>query len=226
MPEGIFATIYGESVTMWGFLAASATALVLGIAVAWTYTRTVPSSTSMAKSLALLPFLVQIVILLVNGNLGAGVAVAGTFSLVRFRSAPGTAQDITAVFLAMAVGLACGMGYLGLAAFGALLVCLLNLIYGAIAHPKEETNRELKITIPENLDYAGLFDDLFEQYTQKVQLMQVKTTNLGSMYSLCYRVQLKNVQKEKEFLDHLRCRNGNLEIVCGRIPTDVGRDAL
>ncbi|MPM64030.1 hypothetical protein SDC9_110916 [bioreactor metagenome] len=173
----------------------------------------------MSGALALLPFLVQVVILLVNGNLGAGVAVAGAFSLVRFRSAPGTARDITAIFLAMTVGLACGMGYLALGAFAAVIVCAVTLIAKVLSPAVGEADRDLKITIPESLDYSGLFDDLMDQYTNASALINVKTTNLGSLYCLHYHIQLKDTASEKELIDHLRCRNGNLDISCGRIPT-------
>ena len=159
------------------------------------------------------------VILLVNGNLGAGVAVAGTFSLVRFRSAPGTAKEICGIFLAMAVGLATGMGYLILAIAFTVLLCAVCLLY-TVTHfgESKKTEKALKVTIPEELDYTGAFDDLFQKYTLYWSLVQVKTTNMGSLYKLEYRILLRDPAQEKQFLDDLRCRNGNLEIVCGRIP--------
>ena len=170
-------------------------------------------------TVALLPAVVQMVILLVNGNLGAGVAVAGTFSLVRFRSAPGTAKEICGIFLAMAVGLATGMGYLILAIAFTVLLCAVCLLY-TVTHfgESKKTEKALKVTIPEELDYTGAFDDLFQKYTLYWSLVQVKTTNMGSLYKLEYRILLRDPAQEKQFLDDLRCRNGNLEIVCGRIP--------
>ncbi len=224
MLNGLFASIYGETISMYDFLLSSALSLVLGWLISLSYRRHSKGSDSMSGALIWLPFLVQIVILLVNGNLGAGVAVAGAFSLIRFRSAPGTAQDIATIFLAMTVGLACGMGYLAIAVFAVLAVCGLNLLRSMLpcARPCEERN--LKITIPEDLDYTDIFDDLFQRYTVHANLTKVKTTNMGSLYSLHYQIQLKHPEEEKAFLDALRCRNGNLEIVCGRIP--VGKNVL
>ena len=219
MLEGLFASIYGESIPMLAFFAASAVSLLLGLLIAWSYRKTAGTGGTMGGALTLMPFLVQVVILLVNGNLGAGVAVAGAFSLVRFRSAPGTARDITAIFLAMTVGLACGMGYLALGAFAAVIVCAVLLVMSALSPASREVERDLKITSPESLDYTGLFDDLMDQYTNASALINVKTTNLGSLYCLHYQIRLKDIAEEKEFIDHLRCRNGNLDITCGRVPT-------
>lgn len=224
MLEGLFASIYGDTIPLFAFLAASAVSLLLGGLIALCYRKTTGTGGTMGGALALLPFLVQVVILLVNGNLGAGVAVAGAFSLVRFRSAPGTARDITAIFLAMTVGLACGMGYLALGVFTAVIVCTVMLLMKKLSPGAGEADRDLKITIPESLDYSGLFDDLMDQYTNASALINVKTTNLGSLYCLHYHIQLKDTAGEKEFIDHLRCRNGNLDITCGRIPT--ARDIL
>ena len=219
MLEGFFSSLYGDSIPLYAFLAVSAVSLLLGGLIALCYRKTAGNGGTMAGALTLLPFLVQVVILLVNGNLGAGVAVAGAFSLVRFRSAPGTARDITSIFLAMTVGLACGMGYLTLAIFAAIAVCAVMLVMDAVSPSGDEADRDLKITIPESLDYAGLFDDLMEQYTSSSTLLNVKTTNLGSLYCLHYRVRLKPDASEKAFIDHLRCRNGNLDISCGRVVT-------
>ena len=165
---------------------------------------------SFAVTLAILPAVVQLVIMLVNGDLGAGIAVAGAFSLVRFRSAPGTAKEIGALFLAMALGLATGMGYVWLAVLAFAVLAAVN--FGS---PKA-SERVLKITIPENLDYEGLFDDLFAQYTLSHTLTRVKTSNMGTLYELEYHITLPGETVPKAFLDDLRCRNGNLNITCGR----------
>lgn len=155
--------------------------------------------------------------MLVNGNLGTGVAIAGAFGLVRFRSAPGTAREISGVFLSMALGLATGMGYVGLAVVAfVILAAALALLTAVNFGQRSESERVLKITIPESLDYDGLFDDLFDQYTRSHTLERVKTANMGTLYELEYRVTLPGEQPSKEFLDALRCRNGNLNIVCGR----------
>lgn len=175
------------------------------------------SSRSFLMTLVLLPVIVQVVIMLVNGNLGTGVAVMGAFSLIRFRSLPGNAREISSVFLAMAIGLADGMGYIGIsillvALVGSVTVILLNVpdISGQFL------NRELKVTIPENLDYCGIFDDIFKKYTKKAEMVRVKTVNMGSLYELCYTLALKSQETEKAMLDEIRCRNGNLTVVCGR----------
>lgn len=173
---------------------------------------------SFVVTLAMLPAVVQVVIMLVNGNIGAGVAVAGAFSLVRFRSAPGTAREIGIIFLAMAIGLATGMGYVVLAVLFFLVMAVFMLAMSVLRFGGgNEHERELKITIPETLDYDGLFDDLFQKYTRSAELNKIKTTNMGTLYELDYRIVLKSERIPKAFLDELRCRNGNLNIVCGRV---------
>lgn len=172
-------------------------------------------------TLAILPAMVQTVIMIVNGNLGTGVAVMGAFGLVRFRSMPGNAREIGSVFLAMAIGLATGMGNLGIAVclfliVGAMTIVLVQLPVGQDAF----LAKELKITIPESLDYTGIFDDIFEEYTKTAKMMRVKTVNMGSLYELCYQIELKAEENEKKMLDAIRCRNGNLTVVCGRVPTN------
>lgn len=199
--------------------------VVFGLAVAAIYMHKNRYSKSFVVTLALLPAMVQIVIMLVNGNLGTGVAVMGAFSLVRFRSVPGSAREIGSLFFAMALGLATGMGYILYAAIflvviGGMLLLLSSTPFGA----QKTDARQLKITIPENMDYDGLFDDLFEQYTDGAILTQVRTTNMGSLFELHYDIQLRGEAVSKEFLDALRCRNGNLNIVCGR--HSVGKDEL
>lgn len=213
MLDGIFASLYTTSVTAPAFLAVCLLSVGLGYGIALTYRKISGEGGTMFSALTVLPFLVQLVILLVNGNLGAGVAVAGAFSLVRFRSAPGSARDITVIFLSMTVGLCCGMGYWAPAVLAALVTCGLLLL-----QKKPQTDpceRELRVTVPENLDYNDLFSDLFAGYTASCKLLRVKTVNMGSLYSLHYLVRLKDPAGEKELLDAMRCRNGNLEISCG-----------
>lgn len=213
MLDGIFASFYTTSVTAPAFLAVCLLSVGLGYGIALTYRKISGEGGTMFSALTVLPFLVQLVILLVNGNLGAGVAVAGAFSLVRFRSAPGSARDITVIFLSMTVGLCCGMGYWAPAVLAALVTCGLLLL-----QKKPQTDpceRELRVTIPENLDYNDLFSDLFAGYTASCKLLRVRTVNMGSLYSLHYLVRLKDPAREKELLDAMRCRNGNLEISCG-----------
>ncbi|NTV78072.1 MAG: DUF4956 domain-containing protein, partial [Clostridiales bacterium] len=152
-------------------------------------------------------------------NLGTGIAVLGAFSLVRFRSVPGSAREIGSIFTAMAIGLATGMGYIGYAVFFTAVMSIATIALNTLKFGESKSqDKHLKITIPENLDYSGLFDDLFATYTRRSELLQVKTTNMGSLYELQYRIILNDQAKEKEFIDELSCRNGNLNIVCGRMP--------
>ena len=209
--------IIDGSITTASFFLCTAASLILGLGVAWLSTYKSKSSKSFALTLALLPAVVQLIILLVNGNIGAGVAVAGAFGLVRFRSAPGTAKEIAMLFLAMALGLATGMGYIALAGVFFVVTALFTLALTATGFGESNAGeRELKITIPESLDYEGIFDDLLEKYTKSWSFERVKTSNMGTLYELDYRVTLKDERVPKAFLDELRERNGNLNIVCGK----------
>jgi uncharacterized membrane protein YhiD involved in acid resistance len=157
--------------------------------------------------------------MMVNGNVGTGVAVAGAFSLVRFRSIPGSAREISALFVAMGAGLIAGMGYLGFAFLFTLVLCAMYLIYTVLNFgndKKNELNKTLRITIPEDLNYTEVFEDIFDELTTKKELVQVKTTNMGSLFKLTYNLTLKNAATEKELIDKLRCHNGNLEIAISR----------
>ena len=199
------------------FLICELSALALGFLAALVFTRGEHHSGAYAQTLALLPPVVALVIMLVNGNIGAGLAVAGTFALVRFRSAPGSAKEITGLFMAVAIGLACGMGYVGIAVIFFVLMALYVLLLGGLRFGEEsDKHRHLKITVPENVDYENLFEDLFEQYTSSHELYKVRTTNMGTLYELHYRVILKNPRHTRELIDAIRCRNGNLNIICGR----------
>lgn len=210
-------SILGTELTLTSFLICTGVSLLLGVGTALVAGYHSRSTQSLAITLAILPAVVQAVIMLVNGSIGAGIAVAGAFSLVRFRSAPGTAREIAAIFLAMAIGLATGMGYVGLAVLLFLILAGAMLALTAMRFgQKEDAGRILKITIPEDLDYDGLFDDLFERYTTAHTLEKVKTTNMGTLYELCYRITLRQEPVPKVFLDELRCRNGNLNITCCR----------
>jgi len=214
--------VSSEGLTIGSLLLCTLTSIVLGVLLGLLHTYKNTYSKGLIVTLALLPVLVQAVIMMVNGNIGAGVAVAGAFSLVRFRSAPGSAREISAVFMAVAVGIATGMGYIAYAAIifaaaSALTLILFTVKYGDI----RDDERELKITIPESLDYNGAFDDIFATYTKKSELVRVKTTNLGSMFELQYRIVLNGNLIEKKFLDALRCRNGNLNVSCGKIGSTI-----
>ncbi len=216
----LFSSVLDNGITAGTFFACFLTALVLGVFIAFTYTIKNEFSKSYIITLALLPAVVGLIIMLVNGNVGTGVAIAGAFSLVRFRSAPGSGQEITSIFLAMTVGLATGMGYLGIAAIFAVLIVCANLILqqaaGAVTTPNV---RMMKITVPENLDFEGVFDDLFDKYTESAELTEVKTTNMGSLYKLSYKIRFRKNASMKGLMDELRQRNGNLEISCSRQTT-------
>ncbi len=202
---------------IWSVLLAFAVSLVLGLIIAMIY-RKCAVCHGFPIILALMPMLVTAVIMIVNGNLGASVAVLGAFGLVRFRSAPGTAKEIGFLFFAMAVGLSVGMGFLSLAVLitfiaGTAFLLLEKADFGNVS----SNERMLKITIPEDLDYDGIFDDLFQKYTTHSDLDRVKTTNMGTMYELSYLIELRNMSQQKEFIDELRCRNGNLTIMMGLV---------
>lgn len=211
--ESALASMTGES-----FFACSLASIVLGCAVAAIYMFKHSYSKNFVVTLAVLPLIVQTVIMLVNGNIGAGIAVMGVFNLVRFRSIPGSAKDIGSVFLAMAVGLATGMGFVVLAAVFTLLVGLANVVFVLTSFGRMRTEKKtLKITVPEDLDFEGVFDEVLSRYAEEFELTEVRTSNMGSLYLLEYEVRLKEEGTEKSMLDELRCLNGNLKISLGRM---------
>lgn len=196
--------------------------ILSGLTISLTYMSNKSFSKNFVITLAIMPALVQIVIMLVNGNLGTGVAVMGAFSLVRFRSVPGSSKEISFIFFAMAVGIATGVGYIAFAIVITIIICLVFLLLTKSSFGESKTcDRKLKVTIPENLDFTHVFDDLFEKYTKTAILEKVKTTNLGSMFELHYNITIKNSDDEKDFIDSLRCRNGNLTIILSRVSTQI-----
>jgi uncharacterized membrane protein YhiD involved in acid resistance len=199
------------------FLLCTAVSLVLGLAAASIHRYKNSYNKSFVVTLALLPAVVQLVIMLVNGNLGAGLAVMGAFALVRFRSIPGSARDIAAVFFSMAIGLATGMGFLAIAAVFTAIIGAASILYSSVGFGEPKTTaQQLKITIPEDLDYQEVFDTAFAEYTVSHELVKQRTSNMGSLYKLYYKVELKAGAGAKQFIDELRTRNGNLEIALGR----------
>lgn len=213
MFETIFNPIYTTNFTFTSYIICTLTSLVLGLIIAVSSGFKSRQSRSFLLSLLLLPAIVQTVIMLVNGSVGTGIAVMGAFSLVRFRSVPGSAKEIVSIFLAMATGLATAMGYVALAGMFVVIVCAVMVASNFIkTGERDDMVRELRITIPEDLNYAHSFDDIFEKYTQSAKLLTVKTTNMGSLYKLVYRVQINDEDSVQKFIDELRCRNGNLEI--------------
>ena len=219
---GIFDANVSTSISVGDFLLCIIVSLFIGAFLSFVYAFKSHYTRSFVITLALLPAVVCVVIMMVNGNIGAGVAVAGAFSLVRFRSVPGTAKDIGTIFLAMGAGLIAGMGYLGFAALFALVLGICMLLYnllGIAVRPKTALDKTLRITIPEDLNYSEVFDDLLKEYTSYFEMISVKTTNMGSLYKLEYNITLKSANNEKKFIDALRCRNGNLEIcICRQEP--------
>ena len=220
--RGLFDTDLVAVISVTDFLLCLGCSLVLGLVMAFAYMYRTRYTKSFVITLALLPAVVCVVIMLVNGNVGTGVAVAGAFSLVRFRSVPGTAKEICTLFLAMGAGLIAGMGYLGFAVLFTLVMCVIFVLYNCLdfgAKKNAATFKTFTITIPEDLDYSGVFDDIFAEYTRSHDLVRVKTTNMGSMFKLTYNVELRDAAKEKEMIDKMRCRNGNLEIAVSKQET-------
>jgi len=209
-------SILTSPITLPSLLICLVSAMILGVMTALVFLYKSRHSASFALTLALLPMTVSVVIMLVNGNIGAGVAVAGAFALVRFRSVPGTAREIAAIFSAMALGLALGMGYLGIAVIFFLCTAVFTLVLTAMRFGAEsQYEKHLKITIPENLNYEGLFDDVFERYAKEARLTKIRTTNMGTLFELSYDIVLKDRGIHKDFIDELRTRNGNLNVVIG-----------
>ena len=209
--KGLFDTELTQIIAVSDFLLCMLVALAVGALFAGVYAFRSSASRSFLVTLLMLPAVVCVVIMMVNGNVGAGVAVAGAFSLVRFRSVPGTAREICMLFLAMGSGLICGMGYLAYAVLFTIIMSAVVLVLRL--SDKSGGEHTLVIVIPEDLSYSKLFDDLFERYTSSHKLREVKTTNMGSLFKLHYDIVLRSGVDEKAFIDELRCRNGNLEIM-------------
>lgn len=211
----ILDTTATADISMAQFALAGGAALLLGLVIALTYMYNTRFTKSFVVTLALLPAIICVIIIMVNGSIGTGIAVAGAFSLVRFRSVPGTAREICAIFMAMASGLIAGTGYIGIAAVFTVVICLAFMILNKLDFGTKRNTGKYKtfrIMVPEDLDYTAIFDDVFAEFTSSNELVQVKTTNMGSMFRLTYDVILKDPSREKEMIDRIRCRNGNLEI--------------
>ncbi len=212
---GILDTTAAADISMAQFALAGGVSLLLGLVIALTYMYNTRFTKSFVVTLALLPAIICVIIIMVNGSIGTGIAVAGAFSLVRFRSVPGTAREICAIFMAMASGLIAGTGYIGIAAVFTAVMCLAFMILNKLDFGTKRNAGKYKtfrIMVPEDLDYTAIFDDVFAEFTSSNELVQVKTTNMGSMFRLTYDVILKDPSREKEMIDRIRCRNGNLEI--------------
>ena len=231
MLDLMFTSVLGSTesvaanVTTGGFLLCSVASLVLGAACALIYMFRHKYSRNFVVTLALLPLVVQTVITLVNGNLGAGIAVMGVFNLVRFRSIPGSAKDIGSVFFAMAIGLATGMGYLSLAVLFTAIMGIANVVYVLSPFGRMQTvERELHLTVPEDSEFEGVFEPVLERYADSFELVEVQTSNMGSLYNLTYLMKLHADASVKELMDELRCYNGNLKVAL--VPAQMTRDSL
>lgn len=217
--SGIFDTDMTHVIAVSDFMLCMGCAIMIGLFLSGCYMYRTRYTKGFVATLALLPAVVSVVIMMVNGNVGTGVAVAGAFSLVRFRSAPGSAKEICMIFLAMGTGLVVGMGYLGYGFLIAVLLGGMTMLYSRIdfgANRKAAMYKTLHITIPEDLDYSGVFEPILKEYVSEYELTQVRTTNMGSLFRLTYDLTLRNAGKEKELIDKLRCRNGNLEITVSK----------
>ena len=213
-------SIIGEGLTSGIFLLSTLCTLVFGMVIALLYVLQNKRSKTMAVALVIMPAIVQAIIMLVSGNIGAGIAVAGAFNLVRFRSAPGNAKDIGYIFFAMVIGFIAGMGFLLFSAIFLVVIGATLFIAVALVMDKAET-RLLRIVLPESLDFNGLFDDVFAKYAKNVNLTKVRTTNMGSLYELSYLLQLNNANDMKAFIDEIRCRNGNLNVLLSQKSDDT-----
>lgn len=206
------------AITTGSFIMCLAASIILGLGVALAYIFTTKKHTAgFVVTLAMIPAVVQVVILLVNGNLGVGVAVAGAFSLIRFRSIPGTAKEIGAIFIALAAGLATGMGYIAFAAIFTIVMIAVLMVYSFTGFgDKDSGRRMLTIVIPENVNYDSVFDSILKKYTRDYELVSVKTTNMGSLFKLTYEISMKDDKLMKKMIDEIRCKNSNLEISCNK----------
>lgn len=218
--ENLFGTVLDGSMTVKSFLICLAASFICGIIIALSASIKSNAKKSFLASLVLLPMIVSTVITMVNGNIGTGVAVMGAFSLVRFRSVPGKAKDIAVIFLAMTSGLACSGGYIGIAILFTVIVCAVICIMAFISFGGDKL-LNLEITIPETLHFANEFDDIFQAYTNSHKLVRTKTSNMGTLYKLYYKIELKNESDIQAFIDLLRCRNGNLEISIAEAPEGI-----
>lgn len=221
---GLFDTDMTRTIGVDQFLLCIGSSLLIGIILAAGYMIHARYSKSYIMTLSILPAVVCVVIMMVNGNIGTGLAVAGAFTLVRFRSVPGSAKEITMLFLAMGTGLLTGMGYIGFAFVFAILMSVVFVVYNHLdfgIQKKALRYKTIRIAIPEDLDYSNIFDDVWEKYTDKCELVRVKSFNMGSMFRVTYNIKMKKDVSEKEMLDMIRCRNGNLEITLSKQDNSV-----
>lgn len=219
MFDSLFKSIIGDAGSIKGteYLICSLVALAMGLVVAFVHMYKNTYSKNIIVTLVVLPYILMTMLMIVNGSIGIGVAVVGTFSLIRFRSAQGNAKEIMSILYALTLGLALSRGYIGVAVFILIFVGVVVIVLSLIDFGvKKSGDRTLKVTIPEDLDFEGIFDEIFDKYTTKADVLKCRTTNMGSLYEITYDIILKKDVSEKAFIDELRTRNGNLTIVCGR----------
>ena len=216
MLDTIFASTIGDTLSLQAMVAAFAASLALGLLISFVYIKTHKSEgyqSGFAVTLIMLPAIISVIIMLIGNNVARAFSLAGAFSLVRFRSAPGDPKDIAYVFFALGVGLACGLGFIAYAAVFAVILCLVMVLLTFTNYAKQKsTSMQVRITVPENLNFQGLFDDILNKYTDFWKLRKVRTTDFGTLFELSYLIDLKQSTDQKVFLDELRCRNGNLNI--------------
>ena len=212
-------SIINNTITTDTYLYTLLASLVCGVIIAFTASLKAQVSKGFMISLVILPIIVNTVIIMVNGSIGTGIAVMGAFSLVRFRSIPGNAKDISMIFLTMAAGLTCSTGYIWVALLFTIFVCI--VVAAFVVASKENTCMSLRITIPETISYSDAFEEILNKYCHSHRLVKVKTTNMGSLYKLFYEIQLIDVNNMQRFIDELRCRNGNLEISLSEITNNM-----
>ena len=211
----MFNSIYSATVTSNEFFIMAAVSLITGFVYSWLMSFRIRSTKRFFIVTSLVSFVVAAVITFVNGNIGAGVAIGGAFSLIRFRSAQGSADEIAAILIAMGSGIAFGMGYL---AYGVLIMLGLSVLFFLFSllpifeHKSLAKDKLLRITIPESLDYSDVFNEIFSRYLKTYETAGIKTTNMGSMFRLSYKIQMKNEAEEKALIDEIRTKNGNLEV--------------
>lgn len=217
----LFGSIFTGDFTLIQFMIAIFASLILGFIVSLAFMFRNTYSKSFITALILIPAIETVVILLVNDNLGIGLSVAGSFALIRFRSIKGNAKELVSIFLAMAIGILCGTGYVALGVIFTLLLCVVMVVLALVNFGKQPSNEKyLKITIPESLNYDDVFNDILKKYTKSYELISIKTLNLGSLYRIEYHISLKDNNNIKKMIDELRTRNGNLEIMCSGLASD------
>ncbi|MEA5026697.1 MAG: DUF4956 domain-containing protein [Erysipelotrichaceae bacterium] len=214
--ETLFSTSITDTLTISGIVIVIITALFLGVVISSIYMLTHKKESydaSFTITLVILPAIISIIIMLVGTSVARAFSLAGAFSLIRFRSAMGNTKDITYIFFTVSIGLAVGMGYLGYGIIFTIIMCLAMYLLDRIDYGKAKHEvMLLRIVIPENMNFQKAFDDIFDTYTASYTLNKVKTSDLGSLFTLTYQITMKDNTNTKMFIDQIRQRNGNLDV--------------